>query len=95
MHGDRTVVVNADDLKQLAYFAAQGIFHEAETDEVDWTDEDEGRAELGRALAMAFLHGNLAAGARGDEDLPYSQSAILHALNGALTSRVEQVETPG
>jgi hypothetical protein len=85
-----TVVINADDLSQLAFYAAQGILaeaDEADSDELVYADgEGAGRAQLGRTLAMAFAHGNLAADAQGQE-LPYAQPDILDAMTGALTRR--------
>jgi hypothetical protein len=61
MQDDRTISVNADDLLQLAYFAAQGILDESEDDSMDNLEhEGEARAELGQILARAFGYSNMA-----------------------------------
>jgi hypothetical protein len=63
-----TIAVNVDDLQQLAYFAAQGILLESEDDFMDSLENElDLRAELGRMLAMAFAHGNLAADAQNQD----------------------------
>jgi hypothetical protein len=88
MQDDRTISVNAEDLLQLAYFAAQGILDESEDDSMDNLEhEGEIRAALGRMLATAFGYGSQAADALGADELPYSQPAILEAMSGALTAR--------
>lgn len=91
MQTDRTVTVNVDDLRHLAYFAAQGILVESEQDFLcDMPNEADLRAELGDMLAMAYGHANMAAHAVSDSDdleLPYDQTEILDALAGKLTAR--------
>jgi hypothetical protein len=90
MQNDRTIAVNVNDLRNLAYMAAQGILLEAEQDFLrDMPNEADLRAELGQMLAMAYGHANVAANATSDEDtaLPYDQTDILDALAGKLTAR--------
>jgi hypothetical protein len=88
MQDDRTISVNADDLLQLAYFAAQGILEQSEDDSMDNLEhEGEIRAELGQMLARAFGYSNMAADTLGADEPPYSQAEILEALAGALTAR--------
>jgi hypothetical protein len=83
MQTERTIAVQVDDLRQLAFYAAQGILDESESADVVSDDQ---RAKLADLLAMSFAHGNLAADATGD-DLPYDQADILEALSGRLTAR--------
>jgi len=91
MQNDRTIAVNVNDLRNLAYMAAQGILMEAEQDFLrDMPNEADLRAELGQMLAMAYGHANVAVHAASDDDdaeLPYDQTEILDALAGKLTAR--------
>ncbi|MCW3047997.1 MAG: hypothetical protein JWO74_2281 [Solirubrobacterales bacterium] len=83
MQDERTIAVNVDDLRQLAFYAAQGILDESESPDVEIDDNG---AKLADLLAMAFAHANLAADANGD-DLPHDQADIVEALSGQLTAR--------
>jgi len=84
-----TIAVNVDDLQRLAYWASMGILDESEGDDLNHLTADEGRdyrADLGRWLAMAFIHGNMAADAQ-DDGTRTPRTDILEALSGKLTSR--------
>lgn len=95
MHDHRTVTVNvnAELLERVMHFAAQGILHNAESEDLtQCANETDLRADLGRHLADVFELANVAADAQGHEARPYSEVDVLDALFGTLTSRSREAE---